>query len=99
LDHVIQTSPQGYRINDARFLTGEIYWRQGHVTDAVNVWRRLNSDMDDEYFDISSELVNAITVSPVNHVQIDAALDDETRRWTDASFARLRQFGFQFDTF
>ncbi len=99
LDHLIRTSPQGYRVNDARFLIGEIYWRKGRATDAFRVWRQIRPDTNDQYFGVSSELLNAMRLTPIRAVQIDVALGDETRRWTYASFVRLRQFGFQFDSF
>jgi hypothetical protein len=47
LEHLIRTTPQGYRISDARFLIGEIYWQQGRRADAREVWDRIEPDSSD----------------------------------------------------
>ena len=50
LEHLIRTTPEDYRVNDARFLIGEIRWQQGRLTEALDVWRRIKPDASDEYF-------------------------------------------------
>jgi hypothetical protein len=99
LEHVIRTTPQDYRVNDARFLKGDIWWQQGRRTEAVEVWREITPDANDEYFIVYSALRTHLAADTISRTGIDAALNDQTRRWTHASFERLRHFGFRFDTF
>jgi hypothetical protein len=99
LEHLIRTTPQGYRVNDARFLIGEIYWQQGRLTEARDVWRRIAPEASDEYFGVYSDVRTNLTAETTSRVRIDAALNEQTRRWIQASFERLRHFGYRFDTF
>ncbi len=57
LEDLIRTTPQSYRVNDARFLIGEIYWHQGRVIEAVKLWRQIAPEPTDEYFLVYSELL------------------------------------------
>jgi hypothetical protein len=99
LEHLIRTTPQGYGVNDARFLIGEIWWQQGRRTEALEVWRRIKPDVSDEYFLVYSDVRTNIGGETINRTQIDIALNEQTRRWTHASFQRLRHFGYRFDMF
>src|SRR5687768_5208221 len=98
LEHLIRTTPQGYRINDARFLIGEIYWQQGRRADARDVWGKIEPDSSDDYFIVYSD-VRASRAAETSRVPIDIALNKQTRRWLQASSERLRHFGFRADTF
>ncbi len=99
LEHLIRTTPQDYRVNDARFLIGEIWWQQGRLTEALEIWRRINPDASDEYFMVYSYVRTNTGADTQSRTRINAALNEQTRRWTQASFERLRHFGFRFDTF
>jgi hypothetical protein len=99
LEHLIRTTPQGYRVNDARFLVGEIWWQQGRRTEALEVWREITPYANDEYFIVYSDVRTHMGADTLGRTRIDAALNEQTRRWTHASFQRLRHFGFTFDTF
>jgi hypothetical protein len=99
LEHLVRTTPQSYRVNDARFLIGEIYWHQGRWREAREVWGRIKPDADDEYFIVYSEVRANIADETIDLTRIDAALSEQTRRWTQASYERLDHFGFRFDTF
>jgi hypothetical protein len=99
LKQALTNTPDEYRANDARFLIGEIYWRQGRTLDALQMWRKGDSDANDEFFVVSSEIRQAIHADKLIPPKIDAALNDQTRRWTEASLQRLRDFGFYADTF
>jgi hypothetical protein len=41
LTGILRTTPRGYRVNDARFLIGSIYWREGSVGDALRASRSI----------------------------------------------------------
>jgi hypothetical protein len=99
LQQLIRSTPQGYRANDARFLIGEIWWQQGRRTDAREAWGESTPDANDEYFTVYSDVRTNLGADNVSRTRIDAALNEQTRRWTQASFERLRHFGFRFDTF
>ena len=99
LQQLIRTTPQGYRANDARFLMGEIWWQQGRRTEALETWGEGTPDANDEYFIVYSDVRTNLGADTVSRTRIDAALNEQTRRWTRASFERLRHFGFRFDTF
>ena len=99
LRHLIRTTPQGYRVNDARFLIGEIHWHQRRQSEAFEAWGGIRPDQTDEYFVAYSEVRASIEDGVTARPQIDAVLNEQTRRWVDASFRRLRHFGFAFDTY
>jgi hypothetical protein len=99
LEHLIRTTPQGYRINDARFLIGEIYWQQGRRADAREVWGKIEPDSSDDYFIVYSDVRTSLAAEMRSRVPIDIALNKQTRRWLQASSERLRHFGFRADRF
>ena len=100
LSTIIETTPEGYRSADARFLAGEIHFNQNNAPEAVRVWREIRPDAGDSYVEAYSELLaemrspNGATAAGINRI-----LGAEHRRWLDFSAARLRQFGYAFDTF
>ena len=113
LGSVLRTAPGGYRVNDARFLIGSIYWRQGRVGDALRAWRPMTFEPTDSYARPISRLLDAIEaqtggdrgdvdskqVMRALTTQIDAILRADYGRWIMFSMDRLLQFGFHFDTY
>jgi hypothetical protein len=113
LSGVLRTTPRGYRANDARFLIGAIYWRQGHVGDALRAWRQMTVEPTDSYAASISRLLEAIDaqtggdrgdtdtrqVMRALTAQIDSILRADHGRWIMFSMDRLLQFGFHFDTY
>ena len=113
LTGILRTTPRGYRANDARYLIGSIYWRQGHTGDALRAWRGMTIDAGDEYAVTIGRLLNAIAMETGGDrgnldagdtmrrlaLQIDAVLRAEHGRWIMFSMDRLHQFGFRFDSF
>jgi hypothetical protein len=104
LDLVVRSTPQGYRSGDARYLMGEIYWRQGNLEAAWESWNAIVVDPSDSYVTPYSEIL--ATIGAAGHrldnrtaLAISAALSRETSRWRAASYDRLARFGFRFDTF
>ena len=99
LEHLIRTTPQGYRINDAYFLIGEIYWQQRRRAEARAVWGKIEPDSSDDYFIVYSDVRANLAGETSSRVPIDIALNEQARRWLHASSQRLRHFGFRPDTF
>jgi hypothetical protein len=104
LASIVRTTPAAYRLGDAHFLAGSVYWRQGRRHEALAEWRRIRPDRSDTYFTVYSELLDFIrdhvdVTAPLVAPRVDGILAAETRRWADFSRERLRQFGYAFDTF
>jgi hypothetical protein len=109
LKAVLDTTPDGYRAGDARFLIGGIYWRAGNPGDAVRTWWSLRVDPSDTYVAAYSEVLAAIrevgaadpsTLEPSRITRvIDRILAGDRGRWISLSSDRLRQFGYAFDRF
>lgn len=101
LTSILRTTPDGYRTSDARFLIGAIHWRQGRTADAVRTWADMTIVPDDSYVTAYAELLAVIPPrqSEVDTRKIDQILQREHVRWLGFSYQRLRQFGYQFDTF
>jgi hypothetical protein len=113
LTGILRTTPRGYRVNDARFLIGQIYWRQGSTGDALRAWRGMTIDATDAYTVSIGRILNAIATETASDrgnldtaetvrrlaLQINAVLRAEHGRWIMFSLDRLHQFGFRFDSF
>ena len=97
--HLIRNTPRGYRSNDALFLLGEIYWRQGNVHDATGWWQKMVPHPNDTHFAASLEIRRALAGGTADRDRIIVALDRNKDRWIDASFVRLNRFGYRFNTF
>ena len=98
LEGIVRTTPDGYRSNDARFLIGEIYWRQGSIEEALRSWRQIAPDRSDSYFIASSQIAAALR-GPKLIEEVNRILRNQHGRWLSFSDDRLRQFGYRFDTF
>ena len=102
LDTIVRTSPNGYRVGDARFLMGELYWRQGNAGAALSQWGAISPDPSDTYAFAYTPIVTAIR-SRSNAVEtnsaIDRALAAERSQWRSLSYDRLKKFGYSFDSF
>lgn len=99
LEHLTRTTPQGYRINDAYFLIGEIYWQQRRRAEARAVWGKIKPDARDDYFIVYSDVRASLAAETGNPAPIDSALNKQARRWLQASSQRLHHFGFSADRF
>jgi len=104
LSGIVATTPRGYRASDARFLIGAIYWRQGRVDEAVRWWRDMTADPGDGYVTAYTAVLQAVRRAGPNGEGIDRgainqALDEQQRGWVEFWQARLKQFGYAFDTY
>jgi hypothetical protein len=98
LEGIVRTTPDGYRANDARFLIGEIYWRQGSIEEALRSWRQIAPDRNDSYFIASGQIAAALR-GPRLIEEVTRILRNQHGRWLSFSDDRLRQFGYRFDSF
>ena len=104
LTALLNTTPDGYRSGDARYLIGSIYWRHGNRTGAIDAWRDITVDQSDSYASAYSDVLKAVRAGGEAadgslRRQVEQALDAERGRWRDFSYTRLRQFGYRFDTY
>ena len=104
LDGIITATPDGYRTNDARYLSGVIHWRAGRRHDAVALWRTIRPADGDMYRDAYSRILQELHTGSAGDDdrtarRITAAIDAEDGRWLLFQYDRLRQFGYRFDTY
>ena len=104
LTSIVATTPNGYRASDARFMIGAIDWRQGRVDEALQRWRELTVDPQNNYVTAYSRVLDAVRRAGPNGEFLDrgainAALDAEQERWVAFWKARLSHFGYGFDVY
>jgi len=102
LNTILDTTPNGYRANDARFARGAIYWKWGRREEAVGMWREMTIDERDndvaDYSDVLKEM-EASGGASLDVRRINRILERQQSRWLSLSYDRLRRFGYHFDTF
>ena len=100
LSTVIASSPDGYRVSDARFLIGQIYFEQGNLTEATTWWKDIRHDSRDSYTDAYSRLLGELEWQDGVRVrQIEYVLRSVSSQWRNSSMERLRHFGRTCDTY
>jgi hypothetical protein len=102
LSAIVNSTPNGYREDDARFLIGSIYWKNGRAEDAVHWWHEMQLERTQQYAGSSEAVLNVIRGvqwQAVDAARIKDILTAERRRWTDFWWKRVRQFGYTFETF
>jgi hypothetical protein len=95
LRRIIDTSPDGYGISDARFRLGKLLWTARRQPEAVEWWSRMTNDGRDQYAQARKALLGAIAdgAPEFRPGRIDGVLVDEARRWRVGINERLDQFG------
>jgi hypothetical protein len=105
LTAVIASAPDGYRVNDARYLAGALHWRAGRLDAALRAWRAMQPHADDSYCAAASQIRTLLDSAAdragagLDSRHIVAALEAEHGRWLLFSVDPLHQFGFRFDTY
>ncbi len=99
LDGIVRTTPDGYRLSDALFRIGAIYWRQNNPEAALRAWRQMVPAPTDSHIIVSSQIVAALRSGRPIRREIDRILKNELGRWLSFSQDRLRRFGHRFDSF
>ena len=92
---IVETSPAGYRVADARYLAGEIFFRQGDASQALEWWQAMRPGAADSY--ATRAIVEAVKAADV--AGIKRVLAHEHARWSAINYQRLRQFGYRCDTY
>lgn len=92
---IVETSPGGYRVADARYLAGEIFFRQGDLTQATEWWHAMRPAAGDSY--ATAAIAKAVTAADVHAIK--RVLAHENARWSAANYQRLRLFGYRCDTY
>jgi hypothetical protein len=60
LSTILRTTPSGYRVDDARFLLGELHWRRDQYVDARRVWGEMRVDPQGKYAEASASVLEAL---------------------------------------
>jgi hypothetical protein len=60
LTTILQTSPGGYRVNDARYLLGELHWRRDRFAEAKRMWGEMRVDPQGVYAEASTAVLLAM---------------------------------------
>lgn len=97
LNGILKTTPDGYRSADARYLIGSIRWKRHDFDGAVTTWSDMIIDPADAYA-ASATAIRAALPKP-NWLAVDQILYNDQARWLSFSYTRLKQFGYQFDTY
>jgi hypothetical protein len=97
---ILQTTPNGYRGDDARFLIGEILWNEGRTEDAVRVWREMTAGPSHASYAIAIGQLRAAVQPPRPDARnIRFILRNQQGRWAAFSDERLRRFGYRADAY
>jgi len=100
LTRILQTTPNGYRADDARFLIGEILWRQGRRDEALRAWRGMTAGPSDATYAIAiAQIRAAVQPASPDARNIGFILKNQQGRWLSFSDDRLRRFGYRADAY
>jgi len=100
LSRVLQTTPRGYRADDARFLMGEILWNQGDTDEALRIWRAMSAGPSEAtYAVVIAQLRAAVQPAQPDARNIRYILRNQQGRWFSFSDDRLRRFGYRADSY
>jgi hypothetical protein len=94
LSAIVERSPDGHRVADARFLAGSVAFGAGELAEAVRWWQAMEPSQEDAYHRDAIRLLQVLA-SPgeVNARGVREILRAPHGRWRVASIYRLRQFG------
>jgi hypothetical protein len=97
---IIETTPDRYREADARFLAGEIFFREGNIEEAVEWWRAMQSTDSDSYAAASRDIKIVIEkTGKLDEFELRRILSRESARWAEVNYARMKQFGYRCDSY
>jgi hypothetical protein len=97
---VIETTPDGYRASDARFLAGEILYRRGSIEEAVEWWRPMAPAPDDTYASAARAIKQAIDKpGRLAPHELRRILSAESARWAEINYNRMKHFGYRCDSY
>lgn len=96
---IVETSPDGYRESDARYLAGEIFFRQGNLDQAIEWWKPMRPQAEDSYADAATAIRRMLDGGEFDIAVLRRILWTETARWKEQNYQRLKQFGYRCDSY
>jgi hypothetical protein len=96
---IVETTPGGYREADARYLAGEILFRQGNFDQAMEWWRPMRPQDDDSYAAAAKAIRGLIDRGSQDTAAVRRVLWAQSAYWKEQNYRRLRQFGYRCDSF
>lgn len=97
---IVESTPDGYRADDARYLAGTVHFAQKRVADATRWWRAITPDARDTYAEAYTAVLQETRRPTGPDVPaIARALQNEHGRWRLFNVDRLRHFGYSCSTF
>jgi hypothetical protein len=99
LSTIVETTPDGYREADARYLAGEIFFRQGNFDQALEWWRPMQPREGDSYAAAATEIRQLIDRGNQDTGAVRRVLWRQSAFWKEQNYARLRQFGYRCDSY
>ena len=100
LSTIVAMTPNGYREADARFLAGEILFKESDVEEAVAWWRAMNPVEGDTYAGAARAIKAVIEKQgPLDSFELRRILSTESARWAEINYNRMKQFGYRCDSF
>jgi hypothetical protein len=100
LTRIVETTPDGYRADDARFLIGEILWREDRREAALRTWRQMTGrPAEATYATVIAQLQSAVQAPKPDAHNIRFILSNQQGRWTALADDRLRRFGYRVDMY
>jgi hypothetical protein len=97
---IIETTPNGYREADARFLAGEIFFRQGRVEEAIEWWRPMMPADGDTYAASARRIRGVVSrAGRLDESELLRILWAESARWSEINYTRMMQFGYRCDSY
>ena len=99
LSTITETTPDGYRASDARFLAGQILFTQGSYEEAMQWWAPMQPRDGDTYANAARAIVKILEPGRIDISALRSVLWRESARWHDVNYARLKKFGYRCDSY
>jgi len=96
---IAQTSPKGYRADEARYLSGAILWKELRHKEAFRVWRQMSSAPEGAHAAAIEQIRIAVRAADPDERNIGFILANDEGRWRSFAAGRLKRFGYRIDTF
>ena len=96
---IVETTPDGYREADARYLAGEIIFRQGNFDQAMEWWRPMQPQPGDSYAAASTAIRDLIDRGNQDISAVRRVLWAQSAFWKEQNYKRLRRFGYRCDSY
>jgi hypothetical protein len=100
LSTIVATTPNGYRESDARFLAGEILFKESDTAEAIEWWRPMTPVDGDTYAGAARQIKEVIDKEGLlDTFELRRILSTESARWAEINYNRMKQFGYRCDSY